>query len=219
MNTQDRDQMMSEAMAWFEQTDAVAQKLMKEQPDLHPVTARVIAGDIMSASRATQEVEAGVAATEAVHMVGSFVRWDWVVTMVRLGKIDEAWFAENICDLWRSADPDDTSVENLRIWQTARRANGGMIRDGKPFPKGKAVPVFRGGRPNTVSSGFAWTTDPKIARKFANGAGERIEIKGGIVIGGWAKPADVLAYITLRGESEVIINPHDVADLRVVGAN
>lgn len=217
-----REQMQAELMAWAEKTNAVAVQLVEANPDLHPITAQIMAGDIISAERATGYVETGELPVEkAVSHVGSFARWDWVLTMMAAGRVSEDWFAANVCDLWRGSDPDDTNVAYLRLWQRLWRKNGGaVIRDGRPLPKGGKdgmLRVYRGGLPKGIATGFAWTTDPKIARKFANGAGSRVQTPGGIVIAGLVKPSHVIAFITRRGESEVIVDPTMVKGVHVTG--
>jgi hypothetical protein len=213
--------MMADLAEWAERADEITSLLLKQQPDLHPITAHIIAGDLISAERATKRVAAGEDALKVYVTVGSYARWDWVVTMVRAGKIGAQWFADNICDLWRGADPDDTSADYLNIWKIARSQHGAVVRDGRPLPKARAdgtIKVYRGGDPFTVRKGFAWTTDPKIARKFADGAGTRVERRNGVVITGDVRPSHVLAYITGRNEAEVIVDPAYVKDIHPTGA-
>jgi hypothetical protein len=211
-----------ELKAWGERTNEIASGLIEKNPDLNFITASIIANDILSAEHRTKQVADGADATSVVWLVGSFARWDWTIAMVSAGKISAAWFADNIADLWRGSDPDDTNMSNLAIWQHARRAKGGVIRDGKPLPKADKdgmIRVYRGITQTGGERGIAWTTDPKIAAKFANGAGERIRIVGGVVITGRVRPSSVLAYLTERGESEVIVDHRLVTDVRPVGGS
>jgi hypothetical protein len=204
---------------WGQRTNEIASDLMEANPDLHPVTASIIANDLLSAEHRTKQVAAGADATDVVWLVGSYARWDWAITMVSQGKISTQWFSENIADLWRGSDPDDTKHENLAIWQHARRTHGGVIRDDKPLPKPDKdgmLRVYRGITQPGGERGIAWTTDPKIAAKFASGAGERIPVVGGVVITGRVRPSSVLAYLTERGESEVIVDPRLISDMRPV---
>jgi len=207
-------------MAQMEATNEIASDLMKADPSMNFATAYVMAGDILSARKATDRVVAGEDATKVYLHVGSFARWDWIVTMWRAGKISDQWFADNIADQWVSADPDDTSADNLAIWRKAFNAHGGLIRDGRPLPKPGGdgmLKVFRGGSPFTVKQGFSWTLDPKIAGKFAATGGGRGRIEGGVVITGLVRPSDVLAYLTDRGESEVVIDPRLVRNIHPTG--
>jgi hypothetical protein len=193
--------------AQFEEQAVIIDQLLAADPSLNPITAHIMAGDIQSAAKATELVNAGTPATKAYAYVGSYARWDWVVTMVKAGAIPGQWFAENICELWRGADPDDTNPDYLRIWRTAFVAHGAYLRDGRPLPRGRFLTIFRGGLPNAVRDGFAWTTDPKIAHRFAVTGGGRQPVKGGVIATGTVDRRAVMAYITERGESEVIVDP------------
>jgi hypothetical protein len=204
---------------WADKTNEIAADLVKAMPGLHYITASVMANDLLSARYRSEQVAAGEAkAEDVVWLIGSYARWDWAVTMVAAGRLPEAWFDENIADLWRGSDPDDTNPAYLAIWKTAARRNGGYVRDGRGLPRSASLTVYRGGPPTPATRrGFAWTTDPKIAAKFASGAGERIQRKDGVVISGIVNRKDVLAYITGRGESEVIVDPARVDGVRQVG--
>jgi len=216
------DPQMEALRQWGERTAAIAERLVKEQPSLNPITAHIIAGDLLSAERATNEVNAGVPAEQAMWMVGSFARWDWTLSMVTQGALDYATFVKVLPRLWSASDPDDTKTENLRVWQRAFAAHGGVIRDGRGLPKGNAdgtLTIYRGGGPTGVEAGIAWTTDPKVARKFASGAGERMPRTDGVVVAGTVRPSHVLAFITGRGESEVIVDPRLVQNVHTVGGH
>lgn len=220
-NTPESDnEHVARIMEWARETGKIASDLMTANPTLNYATAQIMAGDILSAREATDKVIGGEDATTAIRWVGSYARWDWVVTMVRTGRITGEWFAENIADLWVSADPDDTNPDNLAIWRKAYNDHGGLIRDGRPLPKpggDRMLKVFRGGSPFTVKAGISWTLDPKIAGKFAATLGGRVKVHGGVVVTGLVRPADVLAYLTDRGESEVIIDPRLVRDIHPTG--
>jgi hypothetical protein len=207
--------------AWAEQTEAMVVKVMEADPTIHPITAHIIAGDLVSADRVTKQVMGGILTPEkGVWMVGSYARWGWTLTMVGTGHISEDWLAENIAHLWSACDPDDTDPANLAVWQAMTSRHGRIIRDGRPLPKASStrgyVRVYRGGRPETVRRGFAWTTDPKVAKRFASGAGERVPVQGGVVISGKVRASVVLAYITGRQEAEVIVDPRLVQDVEVM---
>jgi len=206
-----------ELAAYAEAQSAMVSRVLEANPGLPVITAHIIAGDLMSAERASAEVAKGMPAAKAVNLVGSYARWDWAIQMVAAGRLPEQWFQDNICDLWSGSDPDDTKPEYLAIWRKARTANGGVIRDGKPLPRGGKdgfLRIHRGGSPFGLRDGFAWTTDPKVAQKFANGAGVRTPMANGVVISGLVRPSQVIAYITNRGESEVIVNPSLVSHVK-----
>jgi len=203
-------------IAYGQQTSEIAERLMKDDPNIPFVTATIIAGDLMSADRATSELNAGVPFDRAVWMVGSYARWDWALQMLAQGAVSEEDFAAMICRLWSASDPDDTKTDNLRVWQRVFASTGGVIRDGRPLPNQKPLVVFRVITQEDELAGIAWTTDPKIAAKFAAGAGLRIKTDGR-VLRGTCDPHHVLAYITGRGESEVIIDPRLIKDIQIVG--
>ena len=197
---------------------ALAQKLRAR--GLPAITAMIVAGDILSAERATEAVSKGTPAEHAYIMVGSYARWDWCVTMVAEGRLTEQWFQDHIMDLWRSSDPDDENPDYLAIWKVASNRAGGLLRDGRALPRAGhdgRIRVYRGGSPFTVKKGFAWTTDPKVARKFADGAGTRTRMVNGVVVVGYVKPRHILAYLTERGESEVIVDPATIANIHPAG--
>jgi hypothetical protein len=214
----DKD-MMAEMTRRDERVAEIRTHLLATQPLVHPITAYVVAGDLESAERATAEVTRGADPITVVGHIGSYARWDWTVTMLNLGKITPSWFYENIADLWSGSDPDDTNPAYLNLWRLARHANGSYVRDGRALPKSSVkgfVTIYRGGYPATIGNGFAWTTDPKIAGKFATTLGQRQPVPGGIVISGEVSPSDVLAYITDRNEAEVIVDPRAVRNVRQV---
>ena len=195
-------------------------ELLLAHPDLHPITAHIVASDLLSAERLSGEVKAGLIDVErAVWLVGSYARWGWAMGMVQAGQLSEDWLAANLCHLWSISDPDDTDPANLAVFRRMYARHGGILRDGRPLPKGSStrgyVRVYRGGMPSDVRMGFAWTTDPKVAQKFAAGAGSRVATPGGVVISGRVRSSHVLAYITGRSESEVIVDPRYVIDVEV----
>lgn len=222
MNTTDHAKAEADLAEWGERTNQIAGDLMKANPSLNFITATIVAGDLLSAERATNEVKSGTTPAEkAVWLVGSYARWDWAITMMNLKQLDEGWFFDNILDLWRGSDPDDTNHAYLDLFRRAKTRKGSYLRDGRPLPRARdrQITVYRGGPPSmALYRGFAWTTDPKIAQKFAGGAGERVMRSDGVVITGHVFPGQVLAYITERGEAEVVVDPQFVRDVKPVGA-
>jgi hypothetical protein len=214
----DQNMSMDALQAYAEEQSAMVTKVLEANPGLPVITAHIIAGDLMSAERATRQVAEGMPAEQAVNLVGSYARWDWALQMVAAGVLSEQWFQDNVCHLWSGSDPDDMKPEYLAVWQRARLRAGGVIRDGRPLPTNgnSLLRVFRGGPPFNLRGGFAWTTDPKVARRFANGAGVRTPQAGGIVISGLVRHRDVIAYITDRNESEVIVDPRRVRNVRAL---
>jgi hypothetical protein len=199
-----------ELQEYAEATNKKTVEVLEAFPGIHPVTAMVMAGDLVQAEKVTKQVAAGlITAEKGVWYVGSFARWGWTLAMVAEGRISEDWLADNICDLWSASDPDDTDPANLAVFQGAFNRKGGLLRDGRTLPKGAGgyLTVYRGGQPDSVRNGFAWTTDPKVAQKFANGAGQRVHTPGGVVISGKVRRTLPLAYITGHSEAEVIVDP------------
>jgi hypothetical protein len=183
------------------------EEIARRFPDLPPVTQIVMGGDLGSMRYWRSQYQKGeVDAEKAIHLTGSYFRWNLACEMLSQHLVEPSWFDSEVCDLWRGSDPDDTDPANLTIWRGVASRNGGYVRDGRPLPRGSRVVVFRGGWP-VVEPGIAWTTDPKIASKFARGAGLRVNASGGQVARGSVARQDVLAYITGRGESEVIVDP------------
>lgn len=183
------------------------EEIARLYPDLPFLTQVVMGQDLGSMRYYLSQFEAGkMDAETAIHLTGSYFRWRLACTMLSQHLVEPSWFDSEVCDLWQGSDPDDTDPANLTIWRGVASRNGGYVRDGRPLPRGARITVFRGGWP-VVEPGIAWTTDPKIATKFASGAGLRVRTEGGQVLRGTVARRDVLAYITGRGESEVIVDP------------
>lgn len=162
------------------------------------LTAYVIAGDIYSAEMATNMVADGMPPEEALHFVGSYARFDWAIK-----NLPRAVLFERLPELWIGADPDDTNPEYLALWHEAYEANGNRpIYDGKPFPRGKQV-IYRGQVGDVP--GISWTLEYAIAHKFAMTGGGRQGVEGGKVLRKVIVRKDILAYLTGRDESEVIL--------------
>src|SRR5262245_36017724 len=137
---------------YADRTGEIVASLIEAQPDLNFITAHVMAADIHSAERARKAVDAGEATPLlSIAYVGSFARWDYAVSLMRDDLIEEREFFGMICDLWSQADPDDTKVENLHLWQQAKARNHGLvITDRKPLPRsGERLTIYRGGPPSS----------------------------------------------------------------------
>jgi hypothetical protein len=204
--------------AEMDKRNAMVNAILEKNPRIPAVTAMIVAGDMLSAEtvarkmRDARDPEPGI----LFARVGSYARFGLAVDLMEEGVIHRAWFFENIAELWRTSDPDDTDWRFLRVWQTAWRNNDFKpVRD-EPRKHRNAIPasglltVYRGQR-MFDRPGFAWTTDRSIAEKFARGASYRMPIDDGVVIEGEAIASRVLAYITMRGEFEVIVDPEDVS--------
>jgi hypothetical protein len=181
-----------------------------EEQGIPYIAAYVIAGDI-----ASRETADAMLRTKpfwvASAFVGSYARLAWVVDHMETGDVDRSEVVGLLPHLWSGSDPDDTDPRFLALWQDAWRANGRHpVRDGRPLPRtltpSTPLEVFRG-QLGPDKPGIAWTLDPKVARRFALTGGLRATIGEGILIRALAERRDVLAYLTGRGESEVVIDP------------
>lgn len=195
----DSKQQLDELMADQERRMVLAQPLIKQGTPV--LTAYIIAGDLLSAERADKMVAGGWAPSKALNYVGSYARFDWAVK-----NLPEKELFAMLPRLWRGADPDDTNPEYYALWQKAWVANGKeTILDDEPLPKGKLT-VYRG-QIGTESRGISWTLDKKVAETFASSGGGRVRVQGGVILKRKIQSKHVLAYLTERGESEVILTP------------
>lgn len=172
------------------------------------INAIVQAGDLQSAEMANDMVRRGTPPGAALNLVGSYARFDWAVA-----NLPRPQLLRRLPELWIGADPDDTRPEYLALWREAYDANGGnTILDGRPLPirygigdakRPPVLTVYRGQVGDAV--GISWTLDHAIAKKFARTGGGRQLVRGGRILKRIVKRSEVLAYLTGRGESEVII--------------
>lgn len=180
-------------------------ELMWKDPSLPFISAHVIASDQVGAEE--WELEArrrGKEPADVVWMVGSYARFDYA-----LKHCTPEWVFKHLPELWRGSDPDDTSSLALTTWRWARKHVGHYLRDGKALPRSKFLTVYRGQLPGEAV-GIAWSLDRATADKFARGAGIRTGSMPGVVLETVVERADVLGYMTGRGEAEVIIDPRGI---------
>jgi len=198
-----------------------AQELLDKDPSLPYITAIIMAGDLVSAERSDKMLEAGVSFQRALHFVGSYGRVDFALRAQDRGYCTEEELFEILPELWAFSDPDDTDVRFLTMWHKAWLHNKRRpITDGRPLP-GAVLRIYRGqdafdddtfGRdPDRLPVGIAWSLDKSVAEKFAHGAALRVRNRPNpAIIVAKVKRKHVYAYLTARGESEVIVNPFDV---------
>jgi hypothetical protein len=187
--------------------------LMAADPQLKPWTAFVIAQDEAGIDRARKAVAEGGDPFAAVSNVGSYGRFQAAVEL-----LPDRILYRNIADLWRGSDPDDSNPVFLAVWQRAKAYlnPARYIKDGKGIPGNAAsVQIFRGQDPG-APNGIAWSTSFTIAEKFATGAATRQGDREGTVLSGFILRNDVIAYLTLRGEEEVICDPADVKHIEPI---
>jgi hypothetical protein len=70
------------------------------------------------------------------------------------------------------------------------------------------IDVFRGQMPDDPF-GIAWSLSEETARRFAGGVGVRAHVDG-VIYQGVIIRSKVMAYLTERGEQEVILCPADL---------
>jgi hypothetical protein len=94
-----------------------------------------------------------------------------------------------------------------KLWREAFITHQGVIIQDDPkkkLPARRRFKIYRGQVGDQI--GISWTLDYEIARKFAITGGTREPIAGGKILELMVTRADVLAYLTGRGESELIID-------------
>jgi hypothetical protein len=205
------DQMKAQ-IAYTESLQPRVAELMAADPQLKPWIAYVIAQDEDSARRAREGVASGeIEPLQAVHMCGSYARFRAAVDLLPREVLNE-----HIIDLWRGSDPDDRDPDFLQVWKEARSLKSSYLRDGKPLPgRDGEILVYRGQDPG-APDGIAFSLDQKIAEKFASGAATRQGDREGVLLEALVSKKKVLAYITLRGESEVVIDPETLIGWREI---
>lgn len=188
---------MEEMQAYADRQGVIMAELIAKGTPF--MTAVVMAGDLITAEKIDACVAQGEKPEDLVWMVGSYARFDWAVKNLPREKLFEI-----LPELWVSSDPDDTNPQYMTLWLIAKKRNKGrIITDGKALPKDSTLTVYRGQIGDM--RGFAWTLDRKIAEKFAATGGGRGKVDGGKVLTREVKRSDVIAYLTSRNESEVII--------------
>lgn len=188
--------------AQFQQQEQRRSELMQPliAQGIPMLTAIVMAGDLQTAEIASEMVDSGTPAVDALNFVGSYSRFDWAIA-----HLPKPTLFKMLPELWRGADPDDTKPEYLALWKEAYKANGKrIIIDSKRLAGYASRRVYRGQVGDVV--GISWTLDKKIAEKFAATGGMRQQIRGGKVLTRIVPLRNILAYLTGRGESEVIID-------------
>jgi len=201
--------MMQEMLEQSERQMKFAEQLTRDKGILPPLSI-VMAGDMVSAERWEEAFKSRkISFKKACALIGSYARFDFAVKMMTEGWIDPSELYEDVCSLWSSSDPDDSSLVNLNVFCDAHAANDGKIlRDGNGMGllgRKSIIRVYRGDVFHDAPLGFAWSLDEEVAKKFAKGASMRTHFDNGIVRSGLVHRKDVLAYITGRGEHEVIV--------------
>jgi hypothetical protein len=189
-------------------TEELIRELRASDPSLPLVSAIILSGDIFSGELMADEVESGrEKATKVVWQVGSYARMEWA-----LRHCGQEWALKNLPELWVSSDPDDTKPEYMRLWRTASALNDcEIICDGKPlaFRAHSHYRIYRG-QSESAPVGISWTLSRATAKKFASNGGSRVPIHDGVILERSVKRDQILAYLTTRGEEEIILDLEDI---------
>lgn len=198
------------------------------RPDLAGSIGQIVAAnDYASMFRTEAGIRDGSIPRHDWHVrVGSYARMELCTRMVEMTQDmswGEGWYVAEIfpilCELWRGSDPDDTDPRFEDLFKRAKSYTTRVtpMYDAVPLGSGTdPITVYRGepgillhARPDQIG-GLSWTTDINTAIKFATGATMRSPHPVGTVLKGEVRYEDVLAYITGRGEWELIVPPEDV---------
>jgi hypothetical protein len=161
--------------------------------------------------------------------VGSFARMEMAARLVAMTQDmswHEGWYVReifaNLCEIWRGADPSDTDPRFEDLFKRAKAHTTrivpmwDVVQLPVPTEIGERITVYRGepqllvDATKTGVGGLSWTTDQPTAVKFATGASMRQPVTRGTVLRGKVRYEDVIAYITGRGEFELIVSPENV---------
>ena len=205
MNQPDMKQLEEYTLA----TIAIRERIMAENPKLPVLTALIMSGDIYAAQQAERFLHEGeITWAQALSACGSYSRVDAALRWQEEGYATRDELLDRWPDLWVGSDPDDTDPRFLEVWKEARDRRTYVVTDQHGLPPGEYLRVYRGQMPGD-EVGIAWTLDRLMAQKFANGASLRVHTIG-VVLSGTVKRSDILAYLTARNESEVIVAPSRV---------
>lgn len=119
------------------------------------------------------------------------------------GRMTDAVLAEVIGGVWTGAEFPARSFDPPELWADLFDAAGYTV-DGKPAERPtEPLRLYRGA---TVEhkAGWSWTDDLQVAQRFA---GDLLGRSKGQVWTALIDPADLLARIDDREESEYVVNP------------
>jgi hypothetical protein len=179
----------------------------REHPGLPFITRIVMAGDRASMARWEADARAGrIEPEKAISLTGSYSRMTLALRLLDDGLIDPEVVYRNLPSWWSSADPDDTDPRLHALWRDARARKGGLLTDeGRRLP-GDPIRVYRGQMPGDPV-GCAWSLSREVAERFQTGASFRTHVQGGVLYVLTVPASDAIAYITGRGEEEIILDP------------
>jgi hypothetical protein len=175
---------------------------------LPTVTRIIMAGDLRQAQDNLQSLRAGsIDIDRAMVLTGSYGRIALLVRAFEEGLVSLTKTLDLLPEWWPSSDPDDTDPRFISLWESAFARKGGVVTDeGHDLPRKAWLTIWRGQR-TTDPLGCAWSLSRDVAATFANGASFRQPIANPQIIEVKIPRGIILAYLTGRGEEEVIINP------------
>lgn len=177
-------------------------------PDLPTLTRIIMAGDLRQAQDALSRLRSGdIDIERAMILTGSYGRMAMLVQALDESLVPLAKALDLLPQWWPSSDPDDTDPRLISLWESAFSRKGSLVTDeGHDLPRKAWLTIWRGQR-TTDPIGCAWSLDRGVAERFAHGASFRTAIANPQIIEAKVPRGIVLAYLTGRGEEEVIINP------------
>lgn len=178
-------------------------------PDLPTITRIIMAGDLRQAQDALARLRSGdIDMERAMILTGSYGRMPLLLTALDEGLVAKDKALDLLIGWWTASDPDDTDQRLIDLWEEAFIRKGGLVTDeGNDLPRKTWITVWRGQR-TTDAIGCAWSLDRSIAERFAHGASFRTPVANPQLIEVKVPRGVILAYLTGRGEQEVIINPN-----------
>jgi hypothetical protein len=186
---------------------------MAEREGIPLLAAYVIVRDQSSDARSRRWVGMGLDVADAMPFVGSYGRLDFALWAVEQGHLTRDALLDDLPDLWRGSDPDDTDPRFAALWAEAKARNGGRyVADTTIVPLPVApdgtVVIYRGQfNRHDPANGIAWSTDRVVAEKFAATGGLRgVNGHVGRMHTGRIHVDHVLGWLTGRGESEVVVD-------------
>lgn len=125
--------------------------------------------------------------------------------------LGEIWVdSENIWqneEEWKTyLDPADRNLREQFIMDEDDQAMLDMLPD--------KIKVYRGFTVEGRENGLSWTTDSIRAKWFARRFVVEDDERARVAIG-WVAKADVIAHFNRRNESEIVVLPEDVKDMKV----
>lgn len=202
--------------------------LVQADPTLPDVTAIVMSQDLEAAQRVRAAVVAGeLTFDQAWTAFGSYARMTGMLALHEDGYGTRDQLLDGWAAAWPHADPIDNDPRLIDVWRALAGREGHIVLDNAesvwpPEPRGETgtlsddrrysdappIRVYRG-QPKGAKLGCSWSLREDVADRFARGAWARTPLTNGEVHHLDIDPMDpgVIAYLTDRGEDEVIIDP------------